>query len=114
MKKEIAKGNVALTLRGWLLRHYGTDDRQMLRDEYRVGAKVVDGQTMELVEFVHPGYTSNRWLFGDLVRSMNDYLMESSHELRAELRSYFVIRVYHKVTEVRVRVSLGRMGVGDD
>ena len=108
--KTETTGPVAQLVQHWLIHHYGTNDRQVMRDEFGVGAKMVSEDTVELMEFVQPGHSTTHWLFEDVVTALNQFIMAQSPvtppPLKATLTNYFLIRVRHKYTDVRVRIRL--------
>lgn len=113
MQKGLVDG--AHVLRRWLIHHYGTNDQTTLQKEFDVGARMVSVDTIELVDWVQSGQSSNRWVFEDLVRMMNVFLAEMSPPLEAELMDWFSVQVGAMFTEVRVRVGLRlRQGGADD
>lgn len=94
-------------VRMYLIHRFGTDDEEVIREEFRAGAAVVDDETIELIVFLLPGHTVNYWFFQDTVMLFHDFLQEYAPEVTAEMLRYFGVIAHEERTEVRVRVRLG-------
>lgn len=90
----------------FLIHHYGTNEPKTLRGEFGVGSKVVNAQTVEMVQHVPVEKSVNHWLFDDLVNDFNEFLAQVAPGVEASLMLYFSVRVHHKHTDVRARARV--------